>query len=289
MSARRPPSYVCQRASDVARRASYGIQRIYVPARAWRACYVGQRASCITRGPPVSTRGHLVSIRGSPVSTRGHTVSIRGPPVSAWDLLYQSECLLCRSEVLLHQSLHKSFYVSQRAFGINKRASCAGQRASCAGQRVSCAGQRASCAGQRASCAGQRASCAGSRASCADKKASCGKKTSIEGLLSVLRASWLGLLTYRGPRDSAVWLYRGPPVCTQGLLAMLRASYLYPGSSICSEGCMAVSFSESVPPQICGVAMPPQVCGWGGRLPPLSLLRRHHCPDSIRNVAYLFV
>ena len=35
------------------------------------------------RGPPVSTRGHLVSIRGPPVSTRGHTVSIKGPPVSA--------------------------------------------------------------------------------------------------------------------------------------------------------------------------------------------------------------
>ena len=63
--------------------------------------------------------------------------------------------------------------------------------------------------------------------------------------------------------DSVVWLYRGPPVCTQGLLAMLRASYLYPRASIYSEGCMAVSFSESVPPQICGVAMPLQVCGWG--------------------------
>ena len=51
---------------------------------------------------------------------------------------------------------------------------------------------------------------------------------------------------------------------------------------------MAVSFSESVPPQICGVAMPPLVRGWGGRLTPLPLWWRRHCPDSIRNAAYLF-
>ena len=35
---------------------------------------------------------------------------------------------------------------------------------------------------------------------------------------------------------------------------------------------MAVSFSESVPPQICGVAMPPQVCGWG------AVADCHPCP-----------
>ena len=62
----------------------------------------------------------------------------------------------------------------------------------------------------------------------AGKKASCGKKTSIEGLLSVLRASWLGLLTYRGPPDSAVWLCRGPPVCT------CRVTWLCLGPPICT-------------------------------------------------------